>query len=1007
MNRTKISTAKKHSEETLESAIVDRLISNGSYRQGRPEDFHRQFAINPEEVFDFLQTTQKVEWDKITSIHKEKTKTNLINRLVKELDLHGCLHVLRKGFTDYGITFRMAFFKPETSLNAAAQERYDGNILTITRQVRYSLKNENELDLVLFLNGIPVATAELKNQFTGQTVENAKRQYKYDRDYNEPIFRFKQRSLVHFVVDTDEVHITTKLNGDKTYYLPFNLGYNNGAGNPPNADGYRTAYLWEYVWTKDSWLDILGKYLHVQVEEEEVMGKKVRKETMIFPRFHQLDVVRKLTADSRKNGAGKSYLIQHSAGSGKSNSIAWLAYRLANLHTDKDERVFHSVIVVTDRRILDFQLQNTIYQFEHKMGVVQKIDKHSGQLAEALIKGVNIIITTLQKFPEIVDKVDELPDRRYAVLVDEAHSSQSGEASRKMKEVLSARTLEQAAQEEAEQKDEENYEDVIRKTLLSHGKQSNLSFFAFTATPKPKTLEVFGVPGSDGKPQPFHLYSMRQAIEEGFILDVLKGYTTYKLYFKLNKQIEDDPKIPKKKGAAAVARFMSLHPHNLAQKTEVMVEHFRRVTVHKIGGKAKAMVVTGSRLHAVRYKQEFDKYIQNKGYRDMKTLVAFSGTVIDDQKLEYTELGMNGFSEKELPEQFKTGEYGVLIVAEKYQTGFDQPLLHTMYVDKKISGVKAVQTLSRLNRTTPGKEDTFVLDFANEPEVIQASFQPFYELTQLQEYSDPNHIYDLKIRLEQAQIIWVNEVEEFNRVYFNPYFTAQDQRKMNAFIDPAVERFKHLPKAKEGDGDSEINQENFKHTIQVFLRFYGFITQVVNFSDVELVKFYTYCRFLERKLPALNQTEAFRLNGDEIALEYYRLQKLADGINIELQRETGTLENIQDAGLGYGKQEKAPLSEIIKNVNSRFGTEFTDADRLLIEQVIEDCVLDEDLANQAMSNTVDNFKYGFEDVVIAKWIDRMDQNQEFFKNIMDNDKISGLINDYVMREVYKRLRSRA
>lgn len=638
------------------------------------------------------------------------------------------------------------------------------------------------------------------------------------------------------------------------------------------------------------------------------------------------------------------------------------------------------------------------------MGVVKKIDKHSDQLADALKTGTNIIITTLQKFPQIVDDVQDMPGRNYAVIVDEAHSSQSGEASRKMKEVLTASSLESAAKAEADPSDEENYEDVIRKQLLSHGRQANLSFFGFTATPKPKTLEVFGVPGKDGKPEPFHLYSMRQAIDEGFIMDVFRGYTTYKLYFKLNKQIENDPKVPKKKGTSAVGRYMSFHPHNLAQKTEVMIEHFRRSTQHKIGGKAKAMVVTGSRLHAVRYKQEFDKYLKNKGYNDIKTLVAFSGTVIDENKIEYTEAQMNGFSEKELPEQFKSQEYAILIVAEKYQTGFDQPLLHTMYVDKKLSGLKAVQTLSRLNRKHPGKEDTFVLDFANDAEDIKKSFEPYYEQSQLNDYSDPNHVYDLKTRLEQAQVIWVNEVEEFSRTYFKTYFTAKDQGKLNSMIDPAVERFKQLPKVQDGDVSSGSNQEDFKHTLQVFLRFYSFITQVVNFGDVELVKFYTYCRFLERKLPALNPTEHFRLNGDEIALEYYRLQKIAENINISLEPGNGTLDNVQEAGLRYGKEENAPLSEIIKTVNTRFGTDFTDADRLLIEQVIEDCLQDQDLANQAKSNTVENFKYGFDDVVLIKWIERMDQNKDFFKNIMDNERVSSLINDYVMREVYRRLR---
>lgn len=999
---TTIPTSAKHKESTLETAIVESLVSHGGYEEVSPASYHRQLALIPESVITFLKTTQPDAWKKAEAHYKDKTESEVIQRLKKELEQNGSLHVLRKGIKGVSIQFSMSYFKPETSFNPTLLAQYEGNILEVARQVKYSEKNENALDLVLFLNGIPVATAELKNAFTGQNVENAKRQYQFDRDPLEPIFLFGQRTLVHFVVDTDQVFITTRLQKKNTRYLPFNRGNNMGAGNPINPNGHKTAYLWEYIWAKESWLDIIGKYLHLQVDEEEVNGKKIRKETMIFPRFHQVDVVRKLSADTRDKGAGQNYLIQHSAGSGKSNSIAWLAYRLSNLHNQNDDKVFDSVIVVTDRRVLDRQLQDTIYQFEHKMGVVEKIDKNSAQLGDALKKGTNIIITTLQKFPMIVELAGTLPNRKYAVIVDEAHSSQSGEASRKLKQVLSNQSLEKAAEQEADDPNEENYEDELRKAVEAHGRKDNLSFFAFTATPKPKTLAVFGTPDKEGKPSPFHLYSMKQAIEEGFILDVLKNYTTYKTYFKLNKQIEDDPNVPKRKGTIAVARYMSLHPHNLAQKTEVIIEHFRQHTRHKIGGKAKAMVVTGSRLHAVRYKQAFDEYIKEKGYTNIKALVAFSGTV-NDNGIEYTEAQMNGFSEGELPSRFKTDEYCVLVVAEKYQTGFDQPLLHTMYVDKKLAGVKAVQTLSRLNRTCPGKDDTFVLDFANEADDIQEAFQPYYQATTLDELPDLNHIYDLKTEMEKAKVIWMNEVEALAQVYYNPNFTAQDHGKLNTYIDPAVDRYKALPKDAPNDGVSEPNQEDFRRALQSFIRFYGFITQITSLGDLELEKWYTYSRLLIKKLPGTDDVDRFQLKGDEIALEYYRLQKTAE-LNISLVQEDGVLEGSYAAGIGKPAEERIQLSEIIKTVNTRFGTEFTDADKLFIDQVIEDCMQDAELAAQAKSNTLENFAYGYNDKALNFWIERMSQNEEFFRQVMDNDKFGKLVNDYVMRQVYQRFR---
>ncbi len=997
-----------HTELTFEAAIEVSLLEYGGYVKGHSDDYNAQLGLFPKYITEFIKESQPKEWEKISGIHKAEVETKVLNRLIRELDLRGTLDVLRNGFTDYGVKFKMAFFRPESTLNPEAEVLYQKNHLSVTRQLYYERDGKNSLDMVLSLNGLPLSTIELKNQFSGQTVNNAKKQYVYDREPTEPIFHFKKRSLVHFAVDTDEAFMTTRLAGKKTRYLPFNLGYNNGSGNPPNKDGYRTAYLWEYVWTKDSLLDIVSKFLHLNIEEYELNGVKKKKETMIFPRFHQMDVVRSLTKDAKSKGAGTNYLIQHSAGSGKSNSIAWLSYRLSSLHDALNNRVFDSVIVITDRRVLDSQLQNTIYQFEHKDGVVMKIDKDSQQLADAITAGSNIIITTLQKFPFILDKIGEIPNRKYAVIIDEAHSSQGGEATKKLKEVLSAKTLEEAEKEEVYSGLDDDAEDEIRKSMEARGKQDNLSFFAFTATPKPKTIEVFGTPDTTGTPKPFHLYSMKQAIEEGFILDVLKNYTTYKTYFKLSKEIEDDPNVNKKQAARAIGRFMSLHPHNLAQKSEVIIEHFRQVVSKKIGGKAKAMVVTSSRLHAVRYKEEFDKYIASKGYTDVKTLVAFSGKVIYDKYPEgVTEVELNGFKEKELPKKFASKEYQLLLVADKYQTGFDQPLLHTMYVDKKLSGVKCVQTLSRLNRMCAGKEDTFVLDFTNETEDIQNSFQPYYELTTVEETTDPNHLYDLKGEIDKAHVIWNTEVDSFCNIFFKSMksLSVKEQGKLNAYIDPAVERFKQLPEesSKEEVVGSEITQENFKHVLQSFTRLYSFLTQIMPFSDVELEKLFTYGRFLLKKLPRIGQQDRFKL-GDEVSLEYYRLQKIAEhNIALEDQAEYG-LDGSNEAGIrSNNKDEEAALSEIIEVLNSRFSTEFNNADKLFFDQIEAELVADSKLSEQAKNNSMANFKFGFEDVFMDKLIGRMDQNQDIFGKMMDDKEFGGLVKNYMLKKVYERL----
>lgn len=975
-----------HNETRFEQEVVDLLLASKEYIQGSPVNFDRETALLEKYVFDFIQTSQPKEWNKLSTIHGEQVKKQFLHRLFKEIESRGLLEVIRNGFTTHGVSFKLAYFKPSSNLNAQAIDQFNKNQLTVIRQVKYDRHNENSIDLLIALNGFSIITVELKNAFSGQTVKNAMNQYRFDRDPREPLFQFNNGSLVHFSVDTDAVFMTTKVNGAKTVYLPFNKGHNSGAGNPPNPQGRKSDYLWTEIFRKDSLLEIIGRFLHLEKDS------KGNWSTLIFPRYHQLDSVRKMVADAKATGAGKNYLIMHSAGSGKSNSIAWLSYRLASLHNDQDQRIFDSVIVVTDRKVLDNQLQDTIYQFEHKMGVVQKIDKNSKQLAEALTSGTNIIITTLQKFPFVIEHIATLPSRKYAVIVDEAHSSQGGEASKKMKEILSAKTLEEAVYEESE--GEDDYEDEIRKSMMARGKQSNLSFFAFTATPKFKTLEVFGEKGVDGKPRPFHTYSMKQAIEEGFILDVLKNYTTYKTFFKLSKKIEDDPEVNKTKASIAIARFLSLHPHNLAQKTEVMVEHFRQVVSKKINGKAKAMVVTPSRLHAVRYKQEFDRYIKEHNYQNIHTLVAFSGTVHADG-LEYTEPQMTGFSEKELPKKFETDAYQLLIVADKYQTGYDQPLLHTMYVDKKLSGVKAVQTLSRLNRIHSGKEDTFILDFVNDEEDIRDSFQPYYEHTTVDEVSDPDHLYDLKTKIDSFRVIWETEAENFCKIFYKnkEKLEPRDHAQLNALIDPAVDRFRHLP--------SDEHKEDFKHTLTAFQHLYSFLTQIMPFYDITLEKLYTYGRFLLKKLPK-DLDEPFQL-GDDVSLEYYRLQKIRES-DIVLDPGEGYVFGPIDAGGGVIDERKAHLSEIIEILNERFGTDFNEADRLFFDQIEEEMVSNIKLSVQAKNNTIENFKYGFEDAFEKSLISRMDQNQGIFKRIMDDSEFSKEVKAYMLKKVYEKLR---
>jgi len=980
-------------EKTFEDAIIASLCEDGGYVLGDSSTFNKGLAFNKDAILSFLYDTQKNSWEKLEKFHGEDIRNKLTARIYKEIDLRGMLDVLRNGIVDYGVRFKMCYFKPENRKNPELIELYNKNVLTVTRQLYYSLKNNNSLDLLLSVNGMPVATIELKNNFTGQNVKNAKSQYMKDRDSKELIFSSKKRAMVHFAVDSDEVYLTTKLDGSKTRFLPFNLGDNHGAGNPQNKDGYKTDYLWKEVLIKDSWLEIIGRFIHLQKDEIIIANKRIKKETMIFPRYHQLDVVRKIIKDVKEKGVGENYLIQHSAGSGKSNSIAWCAYRLSSLHDSDDNLIFDSVIVITDRKVLDRQLQNTIYQFEHKRGVVERVDKDSSQLAEAIKSGTPIIITTLQKFPFVLDKVGSLPNRKYAVIIDEAHSSQGGEASKKMNEVLGTTSLEEAEKLES---DNDTMEDKVEKSLRARGHQENISFFAFTATPKAKTIEVFGTKKDNGTYGEFHLYSMRQAIEEGFILDVLKNYTTYELYFKLSKSIEEDPKLNKKEATKAIGRFVSIHPYNIAQKTEVIIEHFKQVVSKKIGGKAKAMVVTASRLHALRYFNAFKEYIKAKGYSDIRTLVAFSGKIIDDLYPDgVSEVELNGFSESELPDKFESDEYQILLVAEKYQTGFDQPLLHTMYVDKKLSGVKAVQTLSRLNRMHSGKDDTFILDFSNDRETIFESFAPYYRNTTLENETKPNHLYDLKARLDEFDIYWESEIEQFTLVYFKSkkQLTFRNQEKLYSIIQPSVDRYKGLEEEK---------QDEFKKGLRTWCNIYSYLSQILPFGDAEFEKFYAFSKLLLNKLPKRDLSERLQLD-DEVVLEYYRLQKIEEG-NIELENEEQfSLQGITEAGLKREKEEQAQLSEIITLLNDKFDTDFTNADKLFFEQIEAELMQDEILKSQAKNNSIDNFKYGFEEIFLSKLIDRMEDNQDIFNKILDDESFGVVVKKWMMKKVYSNI----
>lgn len=938
-------------EENIEAFLIS---PRGGYEKATDAGYRSPesagMALDIGTLTDFVQKTQPAMWQRFVKQCNSDPKRKFYQVFENAVAMDGLISVLRHGFRHRGMEFRVCYFRPESTLNDLAVRRYGQNVCQCIRQWHYSEKNRNAVDMMLAVNGIPVVAIELKNQLTGQTIDDAKTQWMYDRDPREPAFQLNHRILAFFAIDLYQAAMTTKLDGRRTFFLPYNQGSNGagqdgGAGNPQAEDGdYVTAYMWKNVLQKDSLLDILQKFVSCEEEQEKVVrdGKEttVTKRRVIFPRFHQLDVVRKMIADVRAHGSGRNYLVQHSAGSGKSNSIAWTAYRLASLHNAENEPVFTSVVIVTDRRNLDAQLQATVTGFDHTLGSVVTIDekKTSKDLRDAINAGKRIIVTTLQKFPVIYEEVDDTTGKRFAIIVDEAHSSQTGQSAAKLKAAL-ADTSDALAEYEALEAEAEakalDSEDRLVREMIAHGRHQNLSFFAFTATPKQTTLEQFGTEYPDGSFHPFHIYSMRQAIEEGFILDVLQNYTTYKTCYQLMKNVPENPDVPQSKAAKTIRRFAALHPYNIAQKAAVIVETYRDVTRHRIKGKGKMMVVTASRLAAVRYYHEIKHYLEANGYDDIEILAAFSGSIQDpegaDPEKEYTESGLNvdragnRVSESQTKQGFHD-EGNILIVAEKYQTGFDEPLLHTMIVDKKLRGVKAVQTLSRLNRICPDKEDTFILDFVNTKEDILKAFQPFYQETYLTQEVNTDLIYKAQKMLRGFHVYTDAEIERVSAIYFD-----EDARRMNrtqAAITNAL-----LPVQQRYNDLNQEQRYQFRKTCRSFVKWYSYITQITRMFDRPMHREYIFCSYLAKVLPADPQMP-FHL-GSRVRLEYFNLQKTFEGSIALVKEEKGAYGPARQKKPIKMQETLSPLEQVIEKINKEYAGAFTPGDRVVLTALHE------------------------------------------------------------------------
>ncbi|MBL8501519.1 MAG: type I restriction endonuclease subunit R [Nitrosomonas sp.] len=1033
-----------HKEIHLESEICDYLTAHGwFYAEADAQAYDRARALFPADLVEWINATQSKTWETLQKNHGAQAADVLLTRLCDSINQRGTLDVLRRGIEMIGLrqSLDLVQFKPASAINPEILKRYEANRLRVIRQVRYSLHNENCIDLVFFLNGIPVATVELKTDFT-QSVDDAVDQYRFDRlprskgqSGSEPLLSFPNGALVHFAVSNMEARMTTKLEGAKTHFLPFNRGNNGAAGNPPNEKGgHRTAYLWESVWERDCWLEILGRYLVTQRDDK----KQIK--SIIFPRYHQLDATRRLLAAVLVEGPGGKYLIQHSAGSGKTNSIAWSAHFLADLHKPNHEKMFDTVLVVSDREVLDSQLQDAIFDFQRTTGVVATIKgesaSKSAELAAALAGGKKIVVCTIQTFPFALKAVEELAatqGKRFAVIADEAHSSQTGEAAAKLKAVLSAEEL-----QELNDGGEISTEDLLAAQMAARSADGGISYVAFTATPKAKTLELFGrrpnpdLPvSSDNLPAPFHVYSMRQAIEEGFILDVLQNYTPYKLAFKLahNGQELDEKEVERSEALKGIMRWIKLHPYNISQKVQVVVEHFRDNVAPLLDGQGKAMVVVSSRLEAVRWQLAINKYIQTQGYK-ISTLVAFSGEVNDSQSgpEPFTETSQTlnpNLKRRDIRDAFNTDEFQILLVANKFQTGFDQPLLCGMYVDKRLAGIAAVQTLSRLNRAYPGKDTTYVVDFVNDPEEILKAFKSYYDTAELSGVTDPHLVYDLRMKLDAAGYYDDYEVERVVAVEFNPNSKQSD---LAGALEPVVSRLLNRYKAaqeklktahtKEDAKTTEEAQNElnalvlFKHDMTAFQRMYAFLSQIFDYGNTAIEKrFYFY----KRLLPLLEfGRERTSLDLSKVILTHHNLKNQGKRTIPPSDGDNPKLKPLSESGSGaLQEKEKALLNEIIAKVNDLFEGDITEDDRLVyVNNVIKGKLLESEiLIQQASNNTKEQFSNSpdLAKELMNAIMDAFAAHCTMSKQALDSEKVRDGMQEILLgpAQLYEKLRERS
>lgn len=986
------------SEKEYQKFILDILEEQNGYRIRKNVKYDRLFAMDKEMLFEFLNASQPKEMEALKKIYRDATEETIVNYINADITnpRKGLLYVLKHGVDLTNYHLNLMYTKPATDFNEELIKKYQTNIFSSMEEVWIS--DEERIDVVLFLNGLAIISFELKCNYAGQSYQDAIYQYRTQRDYNNRLFLFNSGCLVNFAMDLQEVYMTTKLNGENTFFLPFNMGsgegINAGRGNPIFKDKYSVHYMWDDILTKDTILSLVNEFIFVEHKEEvdELTGKTKVKENIIFPRYHQLDVIRKTLADLQINKTSQNYLIQHSAGSGKTNSIAWLAHRLTSLHDNENKIIFDNIIICTDRVVVDRQLQAAIIGMEHKSGVIKVMDAKcsSADLKTALESNVKIIATTIQKFPYIVDSVINMKAKKFAVIIDEAHSSTAGKDMAAITKTLGSGEI--SISEDGVY----DAEDMIVDELARNGKQSNVSMFAFTATPKPTTLNLFGRVNKKGQREAFHLYSMKQAIEEGFIIDVLENFTEYKTYYQINKEISEDPRCKTVDAKRQIARFVELHETNIAQRVEVIVEHFRTTVIDELGGMAKAMVITASRASAVKYRQAFEDYVNKKGYTNIHALVAFSGKVkLPDDDKEYTESGMNGFSEEKLPKMFDSDAFNVLLVANKYQTGFDQPKLCAMYVLKKLRGVNAVQTFSRLNRICPPFEKkTFILDFVNTYEEIVDAFSPYYTTTLLANSVSPNSVYELEAKIDGYMIFDPYDIDVSAHIIYKKNIDARDKKQLTFYLQRSEQKLHQFDLLK---------QIEIMAVVKHFVRFYEFLIQVSCFEDVDLHKKYLFLTYFMSFVNIKNPGGGFDLTGKIKASNF--LQKKEDEHKKEkliadpiVKLPTADTFNLTEDKIKH-------LSEIIAEINSRTGKSYDNDVAIKAMLQIRDLLIKSDkLKESAKNNTQKDFEFSYFDDIDDALIEGLSQNQDFFSLLLNNPDMKKEVMGIFMSEIYKELR---